>query len=318
MSFTSRFKKQLFSINDSNFNDRSLEVFDYQYHHNSIYHQFCDLLQKTPDTVNTIYEIPFLPIEFFRDHVILSVDTGVEKIFKSSGTTLYRRSTHYIPDLKFYHEIAKKTFEHVFGRLSDKKIIALLPSYVEQGDSSLISMVDHFLNDADPTSGYFTTKNIAKSLKSNAQNIIFGVSHALLNLEINESTPNTTIIETGGMKGYSKEITRTELHRIISQKTGIDTIWSEYGMTELQSQAYGKGGLFRFPRWVKTLIREVNDPFTYQERSQSGGINVIDLANVETCSFIETKDLGKINEDGSFEVLGRIDNSDIRGCNLMV
>jgi len=318
VSFTSKFKKRLFFINETNFNDSSLEVFDYQYHHNSVYNHFCNSLRKTPGTVRTIYEIPFLPIEFFRSHVILSVDRDVEKIFKSSGTTSHNRSAHHIPDLKFYHKAAKKTFEHVFGELSSKKIIALLPSYVEQGDSSLISMVDHFLNYAAPGSDYFLERTLSKSLKSNTENIIFGVSHALLNLEISESTSNTIIIETGGMKGRAKEITRTELHQIIFQKTRINKIWSEYGMTELQSQAYGKNGLFRFPKWVKALIREVNDPFTYQEKSKSGGINVIDLANVETCSFIETKDLGKINEDGSFEVLGRLDNSDIRGCNLMV
>jgi len=318
MNFTSEFKKRLFSINETNFNDSSLEVFDYQYHHNSVYNHFCNSLRKTPRTVKKIYEVPFLPIEFFKNHIIISVNRDAEKKFKSSGTTSHNRSTHYIPDLKFYHKVAKKTFEHVFGRLSNKKIIALLPSYTEQGDSSLISMVDHFLNYAAPGSGYFLERDIAESLKPNAENIIFGVSYALLNLEINEPISNTIITETGGMKGRAKEITREELHQIIAQKTGVEKIWSEYGMTELQSQAYGENGLFHFPKWAKTLIREINDPFTYREKSKSGGINVIDLANVETCSFIETKDLGKENENGSFEVLGRLDNSDIRGCNLMI
>ena len=275
-------------------------------------------MKRTPKSVKKIEDIPFLPISFFKTHRIRSSRAPVEKVFKSSGTTSENRSQHHISDLEFYHRTAQKTFEDIFGSLGAKKIIALLPSYLEQGDSSLISMVDSFLALATPGSCYALGKNIEPELKKAGHKILFGVSFALLDLTLSDKYQEVTVIETGGMKGRRKEITRQELHQEIIKNTGVKEVWSEYGMTELQSQAYGKNGDFRFPKWAKALVREVNDPFCYVENTKTGGLNVIDLANVETCSFIETKDLGKIDDNGSFQILGRFDNSDIRGCNLLV
>jgi len=318
MSFISEFKNNLFFINEDNFNDSSLEVYKYQFHQNEVYNAYCRSLKRTPSSVRSINDIPFLPIQFFKSHRVICSKANVEKIFQSSGTTAQTRSKHHIADLNFYHEIAKKTFEDTFGILSEKKLMALLPSYLEQGDSSLISMIDAFIQYTTPDSGYFLGKEIEHELRKPGYKILFGVSFALLDLKLRDEFKDVTIIETGGMKGRRKEITRLELHEKINRNTGIKEIWSEYGMTELQSQAYGKNGDFNFPSWCKILIREVNDPFNYVVNSRIGGINVIDLANIESCSFIETQDLGKMSNDNTFQVLGRLDNSDVRGCNLLV
>jgi len=318
MNFLEDFKKNIFTINEHNFDDSSLKAFDFQYNNNTIYRQYCDALKKSPKNVENIHSIPFLPIEFFKNRVVKSTSIQTKKIFKSSGTTGTARSNHYISDLDFYHEVCARIFEKAFGPMENLKIIALLPSYIEQGDSSLISMVDYFIKKAKSGSGYFLNKEIENELKQPGKKILFGVSYALLDAQISEKYEGITVVETGGMKGRKKEITRAELIQSIQERLQPQEIWSEYGMTELQSQAYGKTGFFRFPPWAKTLIREVNDPFTYVGINKTGGINVIDLANIESCSFIETKDLGKISANGLFEVLGRFDNSDIRGCNLLV
>lgn len=318
MSFVSEFKNKILSINEENFIDSSLEIFNYQFSQNPVYKQYCQLLKKTPESVKTIKEIPFIPIEFFKNHAITSSRSKAQKVFLSSGTTSSDRSKHYIPDLSFYHKVAKSAFELFFGKLSNKRLIALLPSYLEQGDSSLINMIDSFMQISARGSDYFLNQEIEHELAQSGPKVIFGVSYALLDLRLKRNPDETIIIETGGMKGRKKEITREELHDQIAKNTSIKEIWSEYGMTELQSQAYGINGDFSFPNWAKTLIREINDPFSYLEDGKTGGINVIDLANIETCSFIETKDLGKTNQNGTFQVLGRFDNSDIRGCNLLV
>ncbi|GAB4239047.1 MAG: acyltransferase [Ekhidna sp.] len=316
MPFVDEFKKQLFQINESNFEACSLAVFDYQFNQCQLYNQYCNSLGKNPKNVKSVHQIPYLPIEFFKNHAIKSGKWETQKIFKSSGTTQAGRSQHHVADLAFYHEVSKTIFEEMFGPLYNLNVFALLPSYLEQGDSSLISMVDHFINLSGHASAYILDQNPQWPSPDN-RCVVFGVTYALLDWSLNADLSNTVIIETGGMKGRRKEITRSELHQELQKKLTPEAIWSEYGMTELMSQAYGKNGDLIFPNWAKVLIREVNDPFCYLEEGRTGGINVIDLANVHTCSFIETKDLGVVRND-HFEVVGRFDNSEIRGCNLLV
>ncbi|MEP1032095.1 acyl transferase [Ekhidna sp.] len=318
MNFAEKFKHTLFEVNDKTFADSSLAAFDYQYHSCHIFKSYCDYLHRTPKTVKNLSEIPFLPIDFFKNHAIKSGKWNENKIFQSSGTTSSRRSKHFVKDLDYYHLAAKKIFEDQFGPLSNYKIVAILPSYQSQGDSSLISMVDYFMEYSHPGSGYFLNEDIDQVMKDSNQKLVIGVSYALLDVaDRSQKIENAIIMETGGMKGRRKEMTRTELHDSLQRGFGVDAIWSEYGMTELNSQGYGKHGFFKFPSWAKCLIRDINDPFSYQNTGKTGGINIIDLANIDTCCFIETKDLGRVTGD-NFEVLGRFDNSDIRGCNLMI
>ncbi len=318
MDFIEDFKKNLYSINEDNFLDCSLVAFDFQYHNNPIYKTYCNHLGKTPKNVTSLEEIPFLPIEFFKHHVIKSTDKQTVKLFKSSGTTSQVRSEHHITDLRFYHKVCKKIFESTFDKLDTYRIVALLPSYLEQGDSSLINMIDSFMKHSQMESGYFLNQEINEHLFQGQKSILFGVSYALLDFNEIQLTSDVIIIETGGMKGRRKEMTRLELHDALKRKFQLTEIWSEYGMTELHSQAYGKNGDFTFPSWATVMIREINDPFRYLEEENTGGINVVDLANIETCAFIETKDLGKVQNNKTFQVLGRFDSSEIRGCNLLI
>lgn len=322
MQFADNLKKTISEVNDKNFEIISLQVFEYQFETCQVYNKFCKSLRKTPKNVKSLSQIPFLPVEFFKNHAIKSGEWKEEKIFKSSGTTKTGRSQHFVKDLDFYRSTSAKSFERVYGPLKNIQLLALLPSYQEQGDSSLIEMVDHFLKSTLPDSGYILTQkrmDLEKALKdSSIRKVLMGVSYSLLDLA--ETTPhpleNVKIMETGGMKGRRKELTRAELHKTLKEAFDQPSIHSEYGMTELMSQAYGENGHFQFPKWAKVLIRDINDPFSYQKK-KTGGINVIDLANVDTCSFIETKDLGRVTAD-TFEVLGRFDNSDVRGCNLLI
>ncbi|MEQ9007396.1 MAG: acyl transferase, partial [Ekhidna sp.] len=261
---------------------------------------------------------PFLPIQFFKNHAVKSGEWQEDKIFKSSGTTATGRSIHYIKDLKYYHHVSKTAFENEVGDLSQFSIKAILPSYKEQGDSSLINMVDHFMNFSLPNSGYYSGNENDFNGNNDEKKLVIGVSFALLSMaEKNISLKNSIVMETGGMKGRRREMTRAELHKQLKDGFSVDHIWSEYGMTELQSQAYGIDGEFKFPPWAKTLIRDINDPFEYFPLGKTGGVNVIDLANIDSCCFIETKDLGRHEKD-FFQILGRFDNSDIRGCNLLI
>ncbi len=317
MNFIEDFKNNLFKINEGNFEIHALALYEFQYHHNAIYRQYCDSLHKSPSRVKLFQDIPFLPIEFFKKHRIVASNNPTEKIFKSSGTTQSARSEHLVKDLSFYHRLSKRAFQDVFGSLDELQIIALLPSYLEQGDSSLVSMVDGFIQDARPGSGYFLGQKITELLHSAENKILIGVTYALLDLQF-VSSKSLTVIETGGMKGRKKEITRDDLHMQLKSKLGTEEIWSEYGMTELLSQAYGLNGKFKFPDWATVRIREINDPFAYPSPGKTGGINIVDLANVESCAFIETKDLGIMQKNGQFEVLGRFDNSDVRGCSLLI
>jgi phenylacetate-coenzyme A ligase PaaK-like adenylate-forming protein len=323
-------KKRIFSIkNPSDFWETAFEVFNYQYNNNSVYHDFIKSLGKDSSKITAPCEIPFLPVEFFRQHRILCGTLPVEMTFESSGTTGITPGKHYIADLKLYEESFLRCFRLFYGEPEKYCIAALLPSYTERGSSSLVYMADNLINRSKSRYSGFYRNNIDELLTAirNAMNenqkvLLLGVSFALLDLaeEYSNDLSGVIIMETGGMKGRRKELTRPELHSILKAKLNVLAIHSEYGMTELLSQAYSKGDeIFYCPPWMKILIRDPQDPLTvYDKPSGSGGINIIDLANINSCSFISTGDLGKLHDDGGFEVLGRFDNSDIRGCNLMV
>lgn len=306
----------------------TLKVFRFQYDNNIVYRDFCSLLKKDKSNVKRIEDIPFLPIQFFKSHTILSSTNPIQTTFTSSGTTGMNTSRHHVTDLEFYEESYRLAFRQFYGNIEDYVVLALLPSYLEREGSSLIHMVDDLIQlTNNPESGFYLNnydeliKKLIK-LDNEGQNIILiGVTYALLDLVEKQSfhLKNTIIMETGGMKGRRKEIIREELHNILCKGFGVSEIHSEYGMTELLSQAYSLGdGVFECPSWMQILVRDPEDALTYVKEGKTGGINVIDLANINSCSFIATQDLGKILGNNSFEVLGRFDNSDIRGCNLMV
>ncbi len=325
MAFSDSFKTRVNTITSAEFDTAALELFDYQWNENAVYQEYCRSLSKNPANVRALTEIPFLPIGLFKSQKIISGKWSPADLFKSSGTTSEQRSIHYVRDLDFYHQNARKCFEYFYGPLANYSIKALLPSYQQQGDSSLIAMVDYFMRHAAEDSGYFLDDKIAlaKELETSpkSQRLLLGVSYALLDLaEQNRlRTEGTIIMETGGMKGRRHEITRTELHEYLQFGLGVEAIHSEYGMTELMSQAYAKSqGIFEFPPWTRVFARDINDPFDFVNHSRIGGVNVVDLANVDTCAFIETMDLGRKKDDSKFEIVGRFDNSDIRGCNLLI
>ena len=322
-------KDQIFNIkNDSDFKKTALEVFAHQFKNNRVYRSFCDLLYVHPSDVKTIEEIPFLPIEFFKSRKVLSSKEEIEEFFSSSGTTGNTTSKHFVTDINYYKESYLKGFQHFYGDVTNYTILALLPNYLERKGSSLIFMVDDLIRKSnDLESGFYLDNldELAKKLqeldKANQKILLIGVSFALLDLVEKHqfNLKNTTVMETGGMKGRRKELIRNELHSILKKGFGVDKIHSEYGMTELLSQAYSKGnGVFETPPWMKIVIRDTEDALTILPKNKNGGINVIDLANYNSCSFIATQDLGKVYKDNTFEVIGRFDNSDIRGCNLMV
>jgi hypothetical protein len=321
MSFYQNFTNDILEINENNFLDKSLELFDYQYHTNDTYRSYFIHLKINKDEIRQLEDIPFLPIEFFKTHQIKSENWSPQKTFLSSGTTQNTRSKNLVRDVEFYHQISKSIFEHFFGPLNQYRILALLPSYQEQGHSSLVEMVDHFMSHSQIGSGFLSSddSSLPSIFNDSVEKILIGVSYALLDLALLD-IPNKhlKIMETGGMKGRKKEITRAHLHQELCQGFNINHINTEYGMTELTSQAYAKtDGLLRFPPWAKCLFRDINDPFTYLNTKSNGGINIIDLANVSTCAFIETKDLGIAMDNNYFNVIGRFDNSDIRGCNQL-
>ncbi|WP_445455912.1 LuxE/PaaK family acyltransferase [Flavobacterium sp. HNIBRBA15423] len=310
------------------FEKLALKVFRYQYDNNNVYQEFCAFLKKDKSNVKSILEIPFLPIQFFKSHKIISSTETIQETFTSSGTTGMETSKHFITDLSVYEQSYRKGFSEFYGNIEDYCVLALLPSYLDREGSSLIYMVDDLIQSSNhPDSGFYlknyhelVTKLI--ELDTSGQNVILiGVTYALLDLiELHQfQLKNTIIMETGGMKGKRKEIIREELHEILCKGFGVPVIHSEYGMTELLSQAYSLGnGIFECPPWMQILTRDTEDALSYVDAGKTGGINVIDLANINSCSFIATQDLGKKYPNHSFEVLGRFDNSDIRGCNLMV
>lgn len=306
----------------------SLKVFRYQYDNNVVYRDFCNFLKKDKQNIKSVKEIPFLPIQFFKSHEVLSSTDPVQETFTSSGTTGMVTSRHLVTDLSYYEQSFRMAFSQFYGNIEDYAVLALLPSYLERKGSSLIYMAEDLIQGSNNPDSNFYLHNydelITKltMLDNAGQNILLiGVTYALLDLVEKQSfdLKNTIIMETGGMKGRRKEMIREELHDILCKGFGVSKIHSEYGMTELLSQAYSLGdGIFECPPWMDILVRDTEDALSYVDYGKTGGINVIDLANINSCSFIATQDLGKKYPNQSFEVLGRFDNSDIRGCNLMV
>ena len=319
-------KKVTDSQTGGDFNALALQVFNYQYKHVPIYRQFCDAIGRTQP--NHYMEIPFLPISFFKTHDVFNAAAISDEsiLFKSSGTTLNLRSQHHVAEPSIYERSFYQTFTRFIASPKEAIVFALLPNYMEQGNSSLIYMVDSFINkSAHPLSGFYLyeadklLESIQKARKENRQIILFGVSYALLDLAEEEiDLSDVIIIETGGMKGRRKEMIRAELHERLCEGLHVSKVYSEYGMSELLSQAYTDGtDLFEAPAWMKVLIRDVNDPFELLLAGKTGGVNVIDLANIYSCSFIATDDLGNKRKN-KFKIVGRFDQSDIRGCNLLV
>ncbi|SDR84080.1 Acyl-protein synthetase, LuxE [Formosa sp. Hel1_31_208] len=319
----------IFSITTAEeFQTLALEVFKFQFENNTVYRSFCDLLYKHPSDVKHIEDIPFLPIQFFKSHQVLSSNAQIEDIFSSSGTTGSVTSKHYVTDLSIYEQSFRKGFQQFYGNINDYVILALLPNYIEREGSSLIYMVNDMIAQSHhPESGFYLNninelKEQLITLDSEGKKVLLiGVTFALLDLveQHQFNLKNTIVMETGGMKGRRKELVREELHRILISGFGVSKIHSEYGMTELLSQSYSQGnGRFRCPNWMRVLTRDPEDALTLQQPHHTGGINIIDLANINSCAFIATQDLGRVYQDHSFEIIGRFDASDIRGCNLMV
>jgi phenylacetate-coenzyme A ligase PaaK-like adenylate-forming protein len=322
--------RDIFKIKNSRtFRAAALEVFYYQARHTPVYKDYLNALGVDPKKVSQLDQIPFLPIEFFKSHQVIVEWKKAEVVFESSGTQGTTHSLHHVADASLYHKSFSTAFRQFYSEPYTYCILALLPAYLERSASSLVHMMDGLITDSGhPDSGFYLhnldelVSVLQKRNKDRFPTMLVGVSFALLDLAEQHSMilgDHIMVMETGGMKGRRQEMVRSELHKELKTAFGLDAIHSEYGMTELLSQAYSKGdGLFHCPPWMKVLIRDPNDPLTLLPAGQSGGINLIDLANLNSCSFVATGDLGKVFEDGSFEVLGRFDHSDIRGCNLLV
>jgi hypothetical protein len=328
---TKELEEKVFAItNEKELSVIALEVFQFQYRYNPLYHDYCKALGKSPGKVTTITGIPFLPISFFKTHRIETTPFTAELIFKSSGTTGSVTSHHYVKHAALYEKSFLEGFKKFYGDVKDYCILGLLPSYLERGYSSLVYMVDHLIRESGHEgSGFYLNEfekldTTLKRLESAGQKtILIGVTYALLDFgrRFPQQLSNTIIMETGGMKGRGREMTRAELYEQLKKAFDVNHIHSEYGMTELLSQVYGIDGKMICPPWMKILLRDETDPFSLYEpsgASSSGVINIIDLANLYSCSFIATEDVGKANPGGGFEILGRMDNSDFRGCSLMV
>lgn len=321
--------EKIFNItHNGQFDDLAIQIFKFQACHCEVYADFVRNLGIRPEDITERKQIPFLPIEFFKSHDVVSGNGSVKEIFSSSGTTGTNQSRHLVTDISVYEESFRKAFGMFYGDLKKYTILALLPSYLEREGSSLIYMVDDLIRASEnEQSGYFlydhamlysTLESLKKTKKPT---LLIGVTYALLDFAESHSLdfPELIVMETGGMKGKRREMIRNELHEVLCTGFGVPAIHSEYGMTELLSQAYSRGaGIFHCPPWMQINIRDTNDPLDILDFNQTGGINVIDLANINSCSFIATQDLGRTYNDGTFEVLGRFDNSDIRGCNLLV
>ncbi len=328
----SKWENKIFSASYYKFEELALNIFQIQYEHNSIYKIYVDRLGVVPEKVDSIKNIPFIPIQLFKNNTITTTQFEPEIIFESSGTTGENTSRHFVKDVSVYKESFLKGFNLFYGNPSQWCILGLLPGYIERQNSSLAYMTDELIKKSNnPYSGFYLHdyEKLYKAIVHNEiieqPTLLIGVAFALLDFAEKYSLQlgNTIIMETGGMKGRREEITREEVHKILCSKFSIQNIHSEYGMTELLSQAYSKGnGLFHCPPWMKVLIREENDPFAITEfplvqKPISGLLNIIDLANLYSCSFIATDDVGRLYKNGSFEVLGRRDMSDLRGCSLL-
>ncbi len=329
--FTSKIQENLFLEDNFNFNEFALKLFDYQYEHNNVYRQFVDLLKIDKSSIDSYLKIPFLPISFYKTHKVISGNLNEQKIFESSGTTGQINSKHFVADLSLYEQSFLKAFQQFYGNIEDWIVLALLPSYLERDTSSLVYMADVLIQKTKSEhSGFYlynydTLKDKLDELQtkkySNKKILLIGVTFALLDFA--EQYPmdlsNVIIMETGGMKGKRPEMLREEIHAILNKAFHTTNIHSEYGMTELLSQAYSFGnGIFQAPKWMKIVKRDIYNPMLVTENTGRGGLNVIDLANIHSCAFIATEDIVQIHSDNTFEVVGRIDNAAIRGCNLMV
>lgn len=316
----------IFSVSTGQFDATCMAVYYYQYQLNPVYKKWCDMIGKTPATVQTPGQIPSLPVTFFKQETILTALPATH-YFESSGTTQTQNSRHWVPDLNLYRQSFNKAFEQFYGNITDWCILALLPAYLERQHSSLVMMADELIKDSrHPQSGFYLydherlNDTLAVLEKKGQKTLLLGVTFALLDFAeaFPQQLQHTVVMETGGMKGRRKEMTRDEVHTILTRKLGVRSVHSEYGMTELLSQAYSKGeGIFECPPWMKITVRDEEDPLS-EGGTGRGLIQVIDLANVYSCSFIATEDLGRVYPDGRFEIWGRLDHSDIRGCSLMV
>lgn len=336
-------KQLVKNVTSDTFEDAALAVFRWQAASNFIYREYLTHLNCHPESVQSLTQIPFMPIGFFKKHIVLTESPAVQTVFESSGTTGAQTGRHHVADLDLYTDISINIFEQTYCPLSNCHLLALLPSYLERNNSSLVYMVQQFIAQTrSPVSGFFlhNVDELLKTLKNLAQNpdgrtvLLWGVTFALLDLaefgmrqdlECLRDIPSLIIMETGGMKGRRREMLREEVHEVLTAAFGVKAIHSEYGMTELLSQSYSKGdGIFDTSATMRILLRDINDPRAVYDKPQSGlrygGINVVDLANLDSCAFIETQDLGRfVGESGrQFEVIGRFDNSDVRGCNLLI
>jgi hypothetical protein len=304
-------------------------VFRFQYQNNAVYRSYCDALQVPVNQVRHIHQIPFLPISFFKSHNVSSGGISINGlIFESSGTTGMQPSRHVVPDGQLYEQSFRRTFTRFYGPVHDYCVIGLLPSYLERQHSSLVYMVQDLITQSGhEKSGFYLYdfENLAQTLRqleaAGQKTILFGVTYALLDFAEQHPMPlqHTIVVETGGMKGRKKELLRAEVHALLKKAFSLNSIHSEYGMTELLSQAYAlQDGRFQTPPWMRVLVREEDDPLAIHTATATGGINIIDLANIYSCAFIATEDVGRLHADGSFEVLGRLDHAEIRGCSLLV
>ncbi len=321
--------KDFFEIKtEDDFNQHCLDTYQFQSQHCKVYRDYISLLGREKDLIQHYTDIPFMPIEFFKTQQVIAEGMEAEIVFSSSGTTGMVTSKHLVADLRIYERTFRRIFEDFYGRLSHIAVLALLPSYLERSGSSLIYMIDDLMKQSEqPESNYFLYNHqelydtLVALKNKGTKTILFGVTYALLDFieQYAFEFPELIIMETGGMKGKRKEMVKQEIHKLLEEAFSVHGIHSEYGMTELLSQGYSSGqGIFHLPKWMKILIRDTNDPLSLIPMNKTGGINVIDLANRYSCSFIATQDLGKVYPDGSFEILGRFDQSDIRGCNLLV
>ena len=328
-SIMSLSKEQVFSIsNNAQFNAAALRVFRHQAANCAVYAKFIEGLRVDASKIDRIEQIPFLPVEFFKSHAVVSNNYPVEVSFSSSGTTGITTSRHLVTDVSWYVESFRRAFRLFYGDIKDYTLLALLPSYLEREGSSLIYMADDLIKQSENSDSGFYLYNyedlyhqLKKQQQAKKPTLLIGVTFALLDFvdQYPINFPGLIVMETGGMKGKRKEMIREELHETLCKGFGVSAIHSEYGMTELLSQAYSKGnGIFNTPPWMRIITRDTNDPISLITCCKTGGVNIIDLANINSCSFIATQDLGKVYADGSFEILGRFDNTDIRGCNLLI
>jgi phenylacetate-coenzyme A ligase PaaK-like adenylate-forming protein len=327
--FSAAFKQKIFQLSPGGFEAAAMEAFHFQAEHNPVYKQYLQALKVPPEQVKNPSQIPFLPVEFFKSQRIITAEVVPEQVFESSTTTGQTPSRHFVADAGFYLQLTQVIFEQFYGNLKDYTVLALLPAYLERPGSSLVAMADFFIRQSGSGDSGFYLYNQAELLqkikmlqRQNRQVLLLGVTFALLDLAENfagTDLSRITVMETGGMKGRRREMVREEVHQILKEKLNIASVHSEYGMTELLSQAYSQGeGIFEPPVWMQAFFRDLNDPFSISRQRKSGGINLIDLANIDSCCFLETMDIGSPAGENKFTVLGRYDNSEVRGCNLLV